>query len=83
MATFASNQLTATCFDSYNVEPELLIIFICGEWDQICLSGRNGLQHDDDNTLVFEIGEKGKKKRALLDLWWWLLEENKKQWERQ
>jgi len=69
LAAFASDQLTATCFDSYDVKPKLLIIFICNEWNQICLSGRNSLQYDNDNILTFETEEKKKKERALLDLW--------------
>jgi len=62
LATFASNQLTTACLASRDIEPELLITFICDKWDRTCLSGRNSLQHDADNALAFEMQGKGKGK---------------------
>ena len=43
LATFASNQLTAARLAGHDIEPELLITFICDEWDRTRLSGRNSL----------------------------------------
>ena len=55
-------QLTATRLASCDVDPELLITFICDKWDRTCLSRRNSLQYDADNTLVFEMQKKEKEK---------------------
>jgi len=55
LATFASNQLTATYLAGHDIEPELLITFICDKWDCTHLSGRNSLRHDADNALAFEM----------------------------
>jgi len=65
LATFASNQLTAARLAGRDVDPELLITFICNEWDHTCLSGRNSLQHDANNALAFEMQgkEKGKERK--------------------
>ena len=41
LATFASNQLTAAHLANRDVEPKLLITFICDEWDRTRPSGRN------------------------------------------
>ena len=62
MATFASNQLTAAHLAGRDIEPKLLITFICDKWDHTHLSGRNSLQHDADNALAFEMRGKGKGK---------------------
>ena len=64
LATFASNQLTATYLAGHDIEPELLITFICDKWDCTHLSGRNSLRHDADNALAFEMWgkEKGKER---------------------
>ena len=65
LATFTSNQLTAARLTSHDVDPELLIIFICDKWDHTCPSRRNSLQYDADNALAFEIRgkEKGKERQ--------------------
>lgn len=61
LATFASNQLTASRLANREVEPELLITFICDEWERTRPTGKGNSRHDTgDDALAFEAGGKGK-----------------------
>lgn len=64
LASYASNQLTALHLFNQTVNPDILIIFICDEWDRTHPTGKGGSQHDGDDALVVEgvSKEKGRGK---------------------
>lgn len=63
LATFASNQLTASRLVNREVDPELLMTFICDEWERTRPTGKGGSrQNTGDDALAFETRGKGKDK---------------------
>lgn len=65
LATFASNQLSAARLHSSlgkTIDPDLLIIMICDEWDRTCRFSKKTAKPEGDDALGVEAENKGKSK---------------------